>query len=86
MRFAWQRKKRSPDQVSPDQSLARRVIFVGYNVVWWFPVVLPFFTSMEFGTGFIAFSVITGARLVANVYRNNALELEQAEVFPLRSP
>ena len=40
----------------------------------------------DYHTGFIAFFVITFIRASANLYRNNALNLEQAESFPFRAP
>ena len=85
MRFAWLREK-SPNHVSVEQSGINRFIFVVYNVAWWIPILLPFIGVIDYGTGFIAFAVITFLRLVANLYRNNVLTLEQAESFPFRSP
>jgi len=40
---------------------------------------------MDYRTGFIAFFVVVTIRAVANLYRNNFLTLEQAEIFPLRA-
>ena len=41
---------------------------------------------MSYRTGFIAVLVVIIFRAVANLYRVNALTLEQAERFPLRIP
>jgi NADPH:quinone reductase-like Zn-dependent oxidoreductase len=41
---------------------------------------------IDYRTGFFTFFVITIIRAGANLYRNNLLEPEQAESFPLRSP
>lgn len=86
MRFAWLQKN-STDNVSVNQafthplSLIRKV----YNAAFWI-FLLPFFTTMEYGTGFIAFTVIIFVRLSANLYTNNALTLtpEQFENYPFR--
>jgi len=59
---------------------------VAYNLVWWVPIVLPFTKTIDYRTGFLAFTAITVLRLCANLYRNNVLELEQAERFPFRAP
>jgi len=85
MRTAWLRQN-SANPVSVKPSATNRLIFIAYNVVWWIPVLLPFTGIIDYHTGFIAFFVITIIRAGANLYRNNALEPEQAESFPLRSP
>jgi hypothetical protein len=85
MRFAWLREN-SANTVSVEQSFTHRFIFVVYNAVWWLPVVLRVFGTIDYGTAFLAFFVYTLIRAVANLYRNNALTPEQAESFPLRSP
>jgi hypothetical protein len=85
MRFAWLRED-SANTVSVEQSFTSRLVFVVYNVAWWIPVVLAVFGTIDHGTAFLAFFVYTLLRAVANLYRNNALTLEQAESFPLRSP
>ena len=85
MRFAWLREKSGKD-VQVEQSLTNRLIFIAYNVIWWVPVVLPFTKIIDYRTGFIAFLIITIIRAMANLFRNNVLEGEQAEYFPLRAP
>ena len=85
MRFAWLREN-SPDRAPAQPSLANRLIFVAYNVIWWIPIVLPFTKLIDYRTGFVAFFIITMLRAVANLIRNNLLTLEQAEVFPFRAP
>ncbi len=59
---------------------------MAYNVIYWIPIVLPFTPIMGYRTGFIAVFVVIIIRAVANLYRNNVLTLEQAEIFPLRIP
>ena len=85
MRFAWLRKN-SADYVSVEQSFTNRLIYIAYNVIWWIPIVLPFTKIIDYRTGFIAFFVVTVIRAGVNLYRNNVLNPEQAESFPLRSP
>ena len=85
MRFAWEKEK-SADHISVKPSLANRLIFIAYNVIWWLPIVLAFTKVIDYRTGFIAFFIITIIRAIANVIRNNLLTLEQAEIFPFRAP
>ena len=85
MRFAWLRKD-SANTVSVKLSFTNRLIYVAYNIVWWIPVVLAPVGTIDYRTGFVAFFIITIIRAAANLYRNNVLEPEQAESFPLRSP
>jgi hypothetical protein len=84
MRFAWLRKN-SANYVPVEQSFTNRLIYIAYNVVWWIPIVLPFTKIIDYRTGFIAFFVITIIRAGVNLYRNNVLNPEQAESFPLRA-
>ena len=84
MRFAWLRKN-SADYVSVEQSFTNRLIYIAYNVIWWIPIVLPFTKIIDYRTGFIAFFVVTVIRAGVNLYRNNVLNPEQAESFPLRA-
>jgi hypothetical protein len=85
MRFAWLRES-SDDHASVKPSLANRLTFIAYNVIWWIPVVLPFTKIIDYRTGFVAFFVVTIVRAIANVIRNNFLTLEQAEICPFRAP
>jgi len=83
MRFAWQRKN-STNSVPVKQNLTNRLIYIAFNVVWWVPVVPAFIGTIDYRTGFIGFTVISFVRLAANLYRNNVLNPERAEYFPLR--
>ena len=85
MRFAWLREN-SESTVSVEQSPISRLVYVAYNVVWWIPVVLAVVGIIDYRTAFVTVFVFTLIRAVANLYRNNFLTPEQAEVFPLRSP
>ena len=84
MRFAWLRKN-SANPGSVKQSFSNRFAYIAYNVVWWIPIVLAFTKIIDYRTAFLAFFVITIIRAGVNLYRNNVLNLEQAESFPLRA-
>ena len=88
MRFAWLREN-SANYVSVKQGCTHplALIRMAYNAVFWI-FLLPFFTTMEYSTGFIVFTVITLVRLGLNLYTNNVLDLtpEQYESSPFRIP
>ncbi len=88
MRFAWLREH-SADHVSVQQAFMHPLALIrkAYNTVFWI-FLLPFFTIIDYSTGFLAFTVIIGIRLVLNLYTNNALELtpEQYDSYPFRIP
>ncbi len=85
MRFAWLRKS-SADYVSVKQGFTHRLTIIrkAYNAAYWI-FLLPFLTIVDYGTGFIAFTVIILVRLGANLYVNIInLKLEQFDSFPFR--
>jgi len=84
MRFAWIRKN-STNLVPAKRRSIRRLIYIAYNVIYWIPIILPFTGVIDYRTGFIAFFIFIIIRAVANLYRNNILKPEKAELFPLRS-
>lgn len=84
MRFAWLRKKQG--QEDPAMSVGARLIFIAYNVVWWTPVALVILGVWSYRAGAIGFVVVTVARALVLLYRNNVLSVEAAQRFPLRSP
>lgn len=88
MRFAWLREN-APENSAVQQASTHPLALIrkAYNLAFWI-FLLPFFTSMEYGTGFIAFTVIILVRLIANLYTNNVLDLtpEEYDRFPLRIP
>jgi hypothetical protein len=84
MRFAWLREKAGGQKA--EQGLIYRLICITYNVVWWAPPVLGFLKVIDYRWGTITMLAITVIRAFANLYRTNLLELEPAEVFPLRAP
>ena len=84
MRFAWLRKKQGLED--PKMSTSARLIYIGYNVIWWLPVVLVVLGVWSYRAGAVAFVVVTAFRALALLYRNNVLSIEAAQRFPLRSP
>lgn len=86
MRFAWLREK-SADYVLVSQGFTHPLSLIrkAYNAAFWV-FLLPFFTAMQYSTGFLLFTAIILARLGANLYTNNVLNLtpEQFESFPFR--
>jgi hypothetical protein len=84
MRFAWLNKNLA-NEASVKQSLADRLVYIAYNLVWWIPIVLVIFKIIDYRTAFIALFVLTLIRAVVNLYRNNVLNPKQAERFPLRA-
>ncbi len=86
MRFAWQKKNSDAyASVKQEFTLPLTLIRMAYNVAFW-AFLLPFFTTMNFRTGFILFAIIILVRLSANLYVN-ALKLTPAQYdsFPFRS-
>jgi hypothetical protein len=58
----------------------------GLHIVFWV-FLLPFFTAMEYGTGFVLFTVIIFVRLGRDPYTNHVLKQpEQYERFAFRIP
>ena len=84
LRFAWLRKKEGTED--PTLSGTARLIYIGYNVIWWLPVVFVVLGVWPYRTGAIGFFVVTVVRALANLYRNNVLPIESAQRFPLRAP
>lgn len=88
MRFAWLREN-AVNYVAVQQAFLHplSIIRKAYNTVFWI-FLLPFFTIIEYSTGFLVFTVIIAIRLGLNLYTNNALDLtlEQYDSYPFRIP
>ena len=84
MRFAWLRKN-SPNDFPVDQNFINRLVYIAYNIIWWIPIVLAGTKTIDYWTSFIALLVLTVIRAIVNLYRNNVLNPDQAENFPLRA-
>lgn len=86
MRFAWLREK-SANYKSVKQEFTHPLSLIrkAYNLAFWI-FLLPFFTMIDYSTGFLAFTVIVVIRLGMNLYTNNLLDLkpEQYESYPFR--
>ena len=86
MRFAWL-KEQDADYDPVEQGFAHPLAMIRrlYNLAFWV-FLLPFFTFIDYSTGFIAFTVIIAIRLVLNLVTNNLLHLtpEQYEGYPFR--
>jgi hypothetical protein len=88
MRFAWL-EQNSADYVAVKQAFTHPLSLIrkAYNLAFWI-FLIPFFTAMEYSTGFIVFTVIILIRLGLNLYTNNVLDLtpEQYKSYPFRIP
>ena len=88
MRFAWLREN-AANYVAVQQAFMNPLSLIrkAYNIVFWI-FLLPFFTVIEYSTGFLVFTVIIAMRLGLNLYTNNALDLtpEQYDSYPFRIP
>jgi len=86
MRFAWLREN-STDYVAVTQAFTHPLALIrkAYNIVFWI-FLLPFFTAIDYSTGFVAFTIVILVRLVLNLYTNNGIELKPAqyESYPFR--
>lgn len=85
-RFAWLQKN-SANYVSVKQGYAHplALIRLAYNAVFWV-FLLPFLTTINYGIGFIAFTIVIFVRLALSFYTNNVanLTLEQFDRYPFR--
>jgi hypothetical protein len=88
MRFAWLRENSAnEDLVKQGFTHPLALIRKAYNTAFWI-FLLPFFTIIDYSTGFLAFAVIIAIRLGLNLYTNNLLNLtpQQYESYPFRIP
>jgi hypothetical protein len=87
MRFAWLRKN-SDNYIAVKQAFTHpmALIRLAYNAAFWV-FLLPFFTTMNYKTGFIVFALVIFVRLCANLYVNVIIHKPgDFESFPFRSP
>lgn len=88
MRFAWIRQN-TPDDVPARQRFPHPLWLVRfvYNAAFWV-FLLPFFTPISYGAGFIAFTVVLVLRFTANFATTNLLHLtpQQYDAYPFRIP
>ena len=85
-RFAWLQKN-SANYVSAKQRYAHplALIRLAYNAVFWI-FLLPFLTTVDYGIGFVAFTIVIFVRLALSFYTNNFANLtpEQFDGYPFR--
>jgi hypothetical protein len=88
MRFAWLRKN-AEDDVAVKQASTHPLALIrkAYNALFWV-FLLPFFTLIDYSTGFLVFTGVIAIRLVLNLYTNNVLDLTPAgyDGYPFRIP
>ena len=88
MRFAWLRENSSdPEPIRQARTHPLSLIRLAYNAAFWV-FLIPFFKVIDYGTGFVVYTIIIFVRLVLNLYTNNLLEQkpERYETFPFRIP
>jgi hypothetical protein len=87
MRFAWLRKNSTDDvPIKQGRTHPLALIRTAYNAAFWI-FLLPFFTRVAYGTGFIIYTIVISVRLLLNLYTNHVLKQpEQYESFPFRIP
>lgn len=85
-RFAWERKKTGGSPRTLGKGHPYTWILIVYNAVYWIPMLLPWTSLMSYRQGVIGLVILIGVRAAANVYRNNFMTLDRAEIFPLRIP
>ena len=87
MRFAWLREKSTHSNTAgPKPASPFSLIRIAYNLVFWI-FLIPFLTQkIDYGFGFVAFSIVILVRLALNLYTNNLLKQtpERYERFPFR--
>ena len=86
MRFAWLKENTDNDTSIKQESLhPLALIRNAYNAAFWIFLV-PFFTAIEYRTGFVLFAIVILIRLTLNLVTNNFLNLspEQYGKFPFR--
>ena len=88
MRFAWLKENASNQELVKQASMHPLALLRKfYNLIFWI-FLLPFFTIVDYGTGFIIFTIIIGIRFALNLITNNLLDLtpQQFENYPFRIP
>jgi len=91
MRFAWLRKNSvnmNNKSVKQASTHPLALIRTAYNLAFWV-FLLPFlFSTIDYSTGFILFTIVILVRLLLNLYTNNLIDLtpEQYESYPFRIP
>jgi len=85
-RFAWlQKNSATYEAVKQGYTHPLALIRLAYNAAFWI-FLLPFFTTIAYGIGFIAFTIVIFVRLALSFYTNNIANLspEQFDSYPFR--
>jgi hypothetical protein len=85
-RFAWLHEKTAQAIEKPKLTGFASLAAWVHNLAYWF-FLIPFFTPMTYGTGFLIYSIILLTRFVANTYIN-LRDFTSAEYYdyPFRIP
>jgi hypothetical protein len=84
MRFVWEKKQSgNRDKVNPGCGI--QLFRLVYNAAWLLPIALTFGGTLDYTTGFAAFTTVCVVRLIANQYANNVLTPEQFDGFLFRA-
>jgi hypothetical protein len=85
-RFAWLQKN-SANDITVRQGYAHplALIRLAYNAVFWV-FLLPLATTIDYGVGFVAFTIVIVVRFALSLYTNNVANLtpEQFDRYPFR--
>ena len=89
MRFAWlQENSTNAEIIKQASAHPLALIRAAYNLAFWI-FLLPFiFSGIDYGSGFVWFTVVIFIRLGLNLITNNFLKLtpQQFENYPFRIP
>jgi hypothetical protein len=84
MRFVWE-KRQAGNRYKVNPGCATLLFRLVYNAAWLLPIVLTFSGTLDYSTGFIAFTIVCAVRFSANLYANNVLNAAQFDLFLLRA-
>lgn len=83
MRFVWEKKRSGNSGINPGCTI--QLFRLAYNAAWLLPIVLTFNGTLDYITGFAAFTTVCIVRLIANLYANNVLTAQQFDIFLFRA-
>jgi hypothetical protein len=85
-RFAWLLENSAETISKPKLTGLALIASWAHNLAYWF-FLIPFFTPMSYGTGFLVYSIILLTRFVANTYINlRDFTPAQYYAYPFRIP
>jgi hypothetical protein len=85
-RFAWLQENAAEVVSKPKLTGFALILLVVQNLIYWF-FLIPIFTPMSYGTGFLIYTIILLTRFIANTYIN-LRDFTAAEyyAYPFRIP